>query len=98
MEPFTFERAGTTGRAIHAAATRQAAMYIAGGTELVNWLKEGIARPAHLIDINALPLAHISAGRDGLRIGALARMSDVAAHETVRRDYPAIAESLELSA
>jgi xanthine dehydrogenase YagS FAD-binding subunit len=61
-------------------------------------MKDGIAAPRRLIDINALPLAHIEAGPEGLRLGALARMSDVAAHPVVRRAYPAIAEALELSA
>jgi xanthine dehydrogenase YagS FAD-binding subunit len=61
-------------------------------------MKDGIAAPRRLIDINALPLAHIESGSRGLRLGALARMSDVAAHPGVRRAYPAIAEALELSA
>jgi xanthine dehydrogenase YagS FAD-binding subunit len=84
--------------AIAALAADSEAACIAGGTELLNWMKDGIAAPRRLIDINALPLAHIEAGSRGLRLGALARMSDVAAHPVVRRAYPAIAEALELSA
>ena len=62
-------------------------------------MKEGIVVPRRLIDINRLAgLDAIEVGPDGLRIGALARMSDVARHESVRRDYPVIAEALLRSA
>ena len=98
MVPFTYQRTADLQRAIAALAADPEAACIAGGTELLNWMKDGIAAPRRLIDINALPLAHIEAGPKGLRLGALARMSDVAAHPGVRRAYPAIAEALELSA
>ena len=97
MVPFTYQRAVDTQSVIAALAAPEAAC-IAGGTELLNWMKDGIAAPRRLIDINALPLDDIEAGPGGLRLGALARMSDVAAHPAVRRAYPAIAEALELSA
>jgi len=71
---------------------------IAGGTELVNWLKEGIATPDRLVDIAGLPLNTIEVTDDGLRLGALARMSDVGAHPRVSADYPVLAESLLLAA
>ena len=71
---------------------------IAGGTELLNWLKEDIISPDRLLDITGLPLAGIEPRPDGLRIGALARMSDVAAHPVVAAAYPVLAESLLLAA
>lgn len=74
------------------------ARFIAGGTDLVNLLKERIERPALLVDISRLPLTGIDADADGLHLGALARMSDVAAHPAVREGWTAIARSLELSA
>lgn len=98
MVPFTYQRTADLQSAIAALAADPEAACIAGGTELLNWMKDGIAAPHRLIDINALPLAHIEADSRGLRLGALARMSDVAAHPGVRRAYPAIAEALELSA
>ena len=67
-------------------------LVIAGGTELVNWLKEGIVTPARLIDISKLPLGGVEVRPDGLRLGALARMSDVV--PVVASDYPVLAESL----
>jgi xanthine dehydrogenase YagS FAD-binding subunit len=99
MEPFVYRRAADAQQAISLLAADPHGAFIAGGTELVNWLKEGIAQPRALIDINGLrPLAAIEAGPAGLRLGALARMSEVAAHPAVRRGYPVIAEALVRSA
>jgi xanthine dehydrogenase YagS FAD-binding subunit len=98
MRPFAFARAATLNEAIAAAAQPGAAL-IAGGTEMLNWLKEAIVTPSRLIDLSRVPALHqIEADASGLRIGALARMSDVAAHAVVRRDYPAISEALLKSA
>jgi xanthine dehydrogenase YagS FAD-binding subunit len=98
MNLFTYERASDLLTAAGMLAARPDARMIAGGTELLNWLKEGIDRPAHLVDINDLPLASILVETDVVRIGALARLSDVAAHPGVREACPAVAEALELSA
>jgi xanthine dehydrogenase YagS FAD-binding subunit len=63
-------------------------------------MKLEVARPPRLIDINPLARDHaaIKAGPEGLQLGALARMADVAADPAVRRDYPVIAQSLDLAA
>jgi xanthine dehydrogenase YagS FAD-binding subunit len=98
MLAFGFSRAGDLPSAIAAAAEPDTAL-IAGGTELVNWLKEGIVAPARVVDINGLAeLAMIEVGTQSVRIGALARMSEVAEHELIRREMPAIAEALLASA
>jgi xanthine dehydrogenase YagS FAD-binding subunit len=98
MHAFAFTRAADVNAAIAAAADPDAAL-IAGGTELVNWLKEGIVAPARLVDINGLAeLAAIEVSDASVRIGALARMSDVAEHDFLRREMPAIAEALTASA
>jgi xanthine dehydrogenase YagS FAD-binding subunit len=73
-------------------------MPVAGGTELLNWLKEEIVAPERLLDITGLPLAGVEAGEHGLRVGALSRMSDVAAHPAVAVRYPVLAESLLFAA
>ncbi len=77
-----------------------AAAFIAGGTDLIGLMKDRVTTPARLLDINALPsMAGIETLPDGgLRLGALARMSDVAADPQVRRRFPVIAEALLLSA
>jgi len=98
MHPFVLSRATSLNDAIGGSAQSDTAI-IAGGTEMLNWLKEEIVMPKRLTDISRLPnLDPITADATGLRIGALARMSDVASHVLVARDYPAIAEALLKSA
>src|SRR5687768_17854736 len=61
-------------------------------------MRDGIEAPRQLIDITDLPFDFVEASERGLRIGALARMSDVGADVVVRRDYPMLAQALELAA
>jgi xanthine dehydrogenase YagS FAD-binding subunit len=99
MEVFSYERVSGRDAAIKLMREDPASVLLAGGTELANWLKDGIVRPARLLDINGLPgLDAIETTPDGLRIGALVRMADLAAHPQVRSDYPAIPEALSRSA
>jgi xanthine dehydrogenase YagS FAD-binding subunit len=97
MHPFDYARATDAPGAIRSGA-RDAAKFIAGGTNLVDLMKCDVERPAHLVDINALPLAGIEEVPGGIRIGALARMSDVAAHPLVQQRFPAISQALLASA
>jgi xanthine dehydrogenase YagS FAD-binding subunit len=72
--------------------------FIAGGTDLMQLLKDNVEAPAQLVDLERIGLADIQADASGLRLEAMARMSDVAAHSKVRAQWPAIAEALEASA
>lgn len=92
MFPFTLEKAGNAESAIAAAAA--GGRYIAGGTTLVDLMREEVERPGRLIDINALPLRDIRVDGEDIVIGALARMADVAANADVQRLQPLVAESL----
>jgi xanthine dehydrogenase YagS FAD-binding subunit len=96
MFPFTFTAAADATAA--RAAAGSGARYIAGGTTLIDLMRETVERPTALVDINALPYRQIELGPSGLQIGALVRMSDLAAHPQVRREFPVIAQALELSA
>ncbi|WP_371579547.1 xanthine dehydrogenase family protein subunit M [Streptomyces sp. NBC_01314] len=97
MYPFSFTKVSDTRAAVNAG--RDGGRYIAGGTTLVDLMRETVERPETLVDISDLPLGEISVtGRGGLRIGALARMADAAAHPKVRATYPVISQALELSA
>jgi xanthine dehydrogenase YagS FAD-binding subunit len=98
MNPFTYTRTNDVGTAVARVAAEPGAAFVAGATELANWMKDGIQSPTELVDINALPLTEISVRPDGVQIGALARMSDVAALPGVRQAYPVLAEALELGA
>jgi xanthine dehydrogenase YagS FAD-binding subunit len=100
MHPFGFSRAVNPPQAIAAHAGDPALAFIAGGTDLIGLIKDRAVLPERLLDINALPgMAAVEVGQDGgLRIGALARMSDVAAHPGIRDCFPVIAESLLFAA
>ena len=74
------------------------AAYLAGGTNLVDFLRTGAIQAATLIDIDDLPLRGVDFDGERLRIGALTRMSELAAEPAVRDRYRFISESLELSA
>ena len=100
MHPFSLSRADDPAKAIAAHAQDPHLAFIAGGTDLIGLMRDRAALPERLLDINGLPgMARIEALPDGgLRIGALARMSDVAADPEVRRRFPVIAEALLFAA
>ncbi|MBR1159996.1 FAD binding domain-containing protein [Bradyrhizobium elkanii] len=92
MLPFTIEKVTSIEAAIGAASC--GGRLIAGGTTLIDLMRDEVEQPQQLVDINALPLSEIRIDRSDLVIGALARMADVAAHPDVQRLQPLIAESL----
>ena len=96
MRPFDFAVARTLPEAL--AGAPDGAAYLAGGTTLVDLMKLDVLTPRRVVDINHLPLRGIRADRRGLHIGALERMSDVAAHPLVTSRYPVIAQALTGSA
>jgi xanthine dehydrogenase YagS FAD-binding subunit len=99
VRPLTYARAATVEDAVALATHDPASAFLAGGTTEVDLIRAGIARPDHLVDINDLPLAAVEDLPDGgLRIGALARMSDVARAPAVVKRYPAISRALLLGA
>ncbi|MEE7459581.1 xanthine dehydrogenase [Methylorubrum populi] len=95
MKAFAYERPATVQDAARLAAERPGARFIAGGTNLLDLMKLQIETPATLIDVNRLPLAEVTDTKDGgLRIGALVRNSDLAAHPRVRKDYAVLGKAL----
>jgi xanthine dehydrogenase YagS FAD-binding subunit len=100
MRPFHYEHAADRAQALNLAAASANPQYLAGGTTLVDLMKLDVMRPATVVDINALARDHSEIAADGerLRLGALARMSDVAEHPVVRGGFPVIAQSLDLAA
>src|ERR1700675_4595079 len=100
MHPFTLSRPADIATAIAAHAQDAHVAFIAGGTDLIGLMKDRATLPERLLDLNRLPdMSYIDApSGGGLRIGALARMSDVAANPDVRSRFPVIAESLLFAA
>lgn len=103
MRPFLFEQVTTPTAAVRASADAAGAQasYLAGGTTLVDLMRLEVMRPERVVDINALrdgPRGSIELSRAGLRLGALVRMSEAADHPEIQRQYPVIAQSLQLAA
>jgi xanthine dehydrogenase YagS FAD-binding subunit len=96
MFPFQFSKASDEAAALAAGAA--GARYVAGGTTLIDLMRETVERPAIVVDINALPYRDIDLQPSTLRVGSLVRMSELAAHPGVRGQFPVIAQALELSA
>lgn len=99
MRPLTYSRAADVQGAIALATANPASAFLAGGTTEVDLIRAGISQSEHLVDINELPLRGVEDRADGgLRIGALARMNDVARTPGVVRRFPAISRALLLGA
>jgi xanthine dehydrogenase YagS FAD-binding subunit len=99
VRPLSYSRAATVEEAVALAAGTPGSAFLAGGTTEVDLIRAGIAHDDHLVDINDLPLTAVEHLADGgLRIGALARMSDVAREPGVVERFPAISQALLLGA
>jgi xanthine dehydrogenase YagS FAD-binding subunit len=98
MNNFSYTQAATAKEATGRHKDTPQAAYIAGGTTLLDLMKANLEEHPQLVDINPLPLSGIEQTKDGLRIGALARMSDVGEHPLVLQGYPAVSQSLLLAA
>jgi xanthine dehydrogenase YagS FAD-binding subunit len=95
MNPFGYSRAADTKDAVTIISARRNGKFLGGGTNLIDLMKMGVETPNELIDINRLPLAQLEElPNKGVRIGALARNSDVAEHELIKSRYPLLAEAL----
>ena len=97
MQPFTYVRATDPGSAVGAFGPN--ARYLAGGTNLLDLMKEGVERPASLVDVTRLTLTHIGPTADdpegrALSIGGLAKNSDTANHPLVRRYLPLLSQAI----
>ena len=99
MRPVSYSRATDVADAIAAVSANPDSTFLAGGTTEVDLLRLNVVRPRLLVDINPLPLNQIEDLPDGgLRIGALARMSDVAKAPGVVERFPMIAQALVFGA
>ncbi|MFD4675973.1 FAD binding domain-containing protein [Lentzea sp. NPDC058450] len=95
MREFTYAAASTVEEALGAPG---GTAFLAGGTTLVDLMKLDVLRPTSVLDINRLPLREITWGDTGVTVGALARMSELADHPLVRREFPFVVEALLASA
>jgi xanthine dehydrogenase YagS FAD-binding subunit len=95
VKPFTFARPADTAEAVRTVAADPDAVFLAGGTNLVDHLKLGVARPGLVVDVRTLTSRQVTDGENGgLRIGAGVTNSELAADRQVRAHYPALAQAL----
>ena len=95
MINFQYSRASDVADAVRQIAADETAKFIAGGTNLIDLMKDDVERPSRLIDISRLPLRAVEeAAGGGLRIGALVPNSDLAYHPLVEQRYPLLSSAI----
>lgn len=98
MRPISYARPADVAGAVEAVSADPLSDYLAGGTTEIDLLRQHVLTPRRLVDINRLPLTGVEELPGGLRVGALTRMSDLAAHPLVRSRLPMLASALEQGA
>jgi xanthine dehydrogenase YagS FAD-binding subunit len=94
MRPFKYSRASDVRKASEALLSNPEAMFIAGGTNILDLMREGVERPTELVDVSRLVLTQIKAAGGGVSIGALARNTDTANHPLIRQGYPLLTQAI----
>ncbi|GAB3572049.1 xanthine dehydrogenase family protein subunit M [Spirosoma luteolum] len=95
MNSFSYTRPDEVALAIDDRSQHAHARFIAGGTNLLDLMKENVERPDRLIDINQLPLSTITpTDEGGLRLGALVTNADTAYHHDVETRYPLLSQAI----
>ncbi len=94
MKPFEYTRAESPDSAVKSLSEKPSARYLGGGTNLLDLMKDEIESASEIVDLTRLDLAAISVTEDGISLGALAKNSDTANHELVRKNYPLLSQAI----
>lgn len=94
MKSFKYTRADDAASAVRTVAANPAAKFLAGGTNLIDLMKEYVERPDELVDITRLNLAQIRSEKGGVSVGALAKNTDTANHPLIRQNFPLLAQAI----
>jgi xanthine dehydrogenase YagS FAD-binding subunit len=94
MRPFDYVRADSPDAAARVVAANPRAKFLAGGTNLLDLMKEDVEQPTALVDLTRLRLADIRAVRGGISIGALATNATTANHPLIRQQYPLLTQAI----
>lgn len=94
MRPFKYERATDAAAATKAVSADNSTKFLAGGTNILDLMKEDVERPTALIDITRLSLSQIRSANGGVSLGALAKNTDTANHPLVRQNFPLLSMAI----
>jgi xanthine dehydrogenase YagS FAD-binding subunit len=94
MRPFKYVRASDPNAAVRAVAANPQAKFLAGGTNILDLMKEDVERPNELVDLTRLKLNEIKPVQGGVSIGALAKNTDTANHPLIRENYPLLSQAI----
>ena len=94
MRPFVYQQATTATDAVRAAAARPGAMFLAGGTTVVDLMKIDVFKPDLLIDTSHLALAEVDTTQPVVRIDANVRNSQLAWHPVIRQRFPVLSQAV----
>lgn len=94
MRPFKYRNAKNPADAVRAVEGNKGAKFIAGGTNLVDLMKEDVERPSELVDVGRLDLRQIRSEGGSIKIGALATNTDTANHPLVRKNFPLLSQAI----
>ena len=94
MRPFRYVRSDDPASAVQTVSANQTAKFVAGGTNIIDLMKEDIERPTELVDITRLNLSQIRSTSGGISIGALAKNGDTANHPSVRQQFPLLSMAI----
>ncbi|MGN9840432.1 FAD binding domain-containing protein [Nonomuraea sp. H19] len=98
MRAFGYTVAGSPAEAVRIAASTPESTFVAGGTDLLNLMRDGAEAHDHLVDVNRLGIDGVAVDSRRLRVGGSARMRQVAEHPGVRREFPVLSQALLASA
>ncbi len=94
MRPFKYTKAGDATSAIKVVSATETSNFLAGGTNLLDLMKEDVMRPTELVDVSRLSLTQIKSVNGGVALGALAKNTDTANHPLVRQNYPLLSQAI----
>ena len=94
MRPFKYSKTEDAAEAVKMISANANSQFLAGGTNLIDLMKEDVARPDELVDITRLKLAQIKTMNGGVTIGALAKNTDTANHPLIRQNYPLLTQAI----
>ena len=94
MRPFKYTRADEAANAVKTVTANANSQFLAGGTNIIDLMKEDVARPDELVDITRLKFAQIKTTTGGVSIGGTAKNTDTANHPLIRQDYPLLTQAI----